>query len=493
MNNLPYNHTKPSEILKYAQKLIGLRFVDVLIKNTKNSKNYIFEEEIENYNNPRKKGSLGNLLEEHYFFYKPNSSPEPDFEKAGVELKTTPYEKTKKGLKAGERLVISMIPNNGEIDIDFKDSHLEKKICKILMIWYYRSKGEKRLEHKINFVNLYELYSDLCENDLEIILEDYKIIVNKIITGNAHKLSEGDTRYLGACTKGSTAKKSLQSQFYNDKILAKRRAFCFKQSYMTYILNSYVKSGMMNYDSIFRKEELKYGDFDSKVLEKINKFIGFSVEDLCKKFNLPIHTKSKQINRTLVNRILGVHTYNSEEFEKANIVIKTIRLERNGIPKESMSFPRINIMEFVRKDFEDSYEYKFFEETRFLFVVFKLNKYGQYILSGSKFWNMPIEQLETIGKHEWNLYKNKFIEGVNFKSKTQKNGNLIIQNDLPKKAKTKIFHLRSHADRSSYLINGKKYGSGKESDMDELPDGNKMTNQCFWLNNEYIANIVKDI
>ena len=39
----------------------------------------------------------------------------------------------------------------------------------------------------------------------------------------------------------------------------------------------------------------------------------------------------------------------------------------------------------------------------------------------------------------------------------------------------------------------KKYGKGKESDMDELPDGNKMTHQCFWLNKQYIANIIKDM
>lgn len=127
MNNLLYDDTNPIKILEYAQKLIGLRFLDILEQNIKNSKQYNFNEEIEVYNNPRKKGSLGNLLEEHYFFYKPNNSPEPDFEKAGVELKTTPYEKTKKGLRAGERLVISMIPNNEPIDTEFKGSHLEKK------------------------------------------------------------------------------------------------------------------------------------------------------------------------------------------------------------------------------------------------------------------------------------------------------------------------------------------------------------------------------
>jgi DNA mismatch repair protein MutH len=36
--------------------------------------------------------------------------------------------------------------------------------------------------------------------------EDWEKIVNKIKKGNAHNLSEGDTMYLGACTKGSSSK-----------------------------------------------------------------------------------------------------------------------------------------------------------------------------------------------------------------------------------------------------------------------------------------------
>lgn len=33
MKKLPYDDSSPEDILKYAQKLIGLRFVDVLSNN----------------------------------------------------------------------------------------------------------------------------------------------------------------------------------------------------------------------------------------------------------------------------------------------------------------------------------------------------------------------------------------------------------------------------------------------------------------------------
>jgi len=487
---LPYDDTKPKDILRYSQDLLGLSFVDVLSRIFKNEE---LKDKVQYYNNPKGKGSLGNLLEEHYFFYKPNSSPEPDFYKAGIELKATPYEQNSKGSKAGERLVITMIPNTEPIEIEFKDSHLEKKIRKILMIWYHRIKNQKRTEHTIDFINLYDIYSKICAKDLEIILDDYKIIVNKIISGKAHELSEGDTKYLGACTKGSNAKKSLQPQYYNKNVPAKRRAFSLKQSYMTYVLNNYVQSGLMNYDSIFTEEDLKDGEFDAKVLSKIYLYVNKSENELYKFFNIPTDSKSKQINKTLINRMLGVNTDNSEEFQKANIIIKTIRVQRNGKPRESMSFPKIIITDFINQEFETSYEYEFFETTRFLLVVFRETLDGTFILSGSKFWNMPIQSLETIGKQEWNLYKNKFMQGVNFKVKTLTSGKQIIENDLPKKTDTKIFHLRPHSNKSSYLINGKKYGNGSNSDMDQLPNGDKMTHQCFWLNNHYIAEIIKDI
>lgn len=490
MNKLPYDDTSIQDIFRYSNNLIGNSFADILSR--------IFDKEelhkkINYYNNPKAKGGLGNLLEEHYFFYKPNGYSVPDFNKVGMELKVTPYEKTSKGLRAGERLVIAMIPFDRPIEKDFAGSHLEKKLKLILVIWYNRIKTQPRTSNKIDYVNLLDLYSDVFSKDLEIIIDDYKKIVEKIMTGNAHKLSESDTKYLGACTKGQTADKSLQPQFYNKSKPAKRRAFSLKQSYMSYVLNNYVNKGLINYDSIFNKEDLKDGNFDEKVLEMINVNVGKSESELYQEFSINAKTNSKQINRTLINKMLGVNTKNAEEFEKANIVIKTIRVKKNGKPKESMSFPKISIKDFVKQDFENSFEYNFFESARFLLVVFKENDEGVYVLKGAKFWNMPIDELDTIGKAEWEKYKQKFLTGVNFKIKKQNTGKIVISNDLPKKTDNKIFHLRPHSSKSAYLINGVRYGDGKEENMDLLLNGDKMTHQCFWLNNDYISKIIADV
>mgnify|MGYP001054173768 FL=1 len=100
MNKLPYDDTSIQDIFRYSTDLIEQTFVDVLSRIFKGKE---LDEKVNYYNNPKAKGGLGNLLEEHYFFYKPNSDSIPDFDKVGMELKVTPYEKNSKGLRAGER------------------------------------------------------------------------------------------------------------------------------------------------------------------------------------------------------------------------------------------------------------------------------------------------------------------------------------------------------------------------------------------------------
>lgn len=69
--------------------------------------------------------------------------------------------------------------------------------------------------------------------------------------------------------------------------------------------------------------------------------------------------------------MLSIKTNRAEEFEKANIEIKTIRIEENGIMRESISFPTINLKEFAQQEWEKSDFYNNLCSKRYLFVVFK--------------------------------------------------------------------------------------------------------------------------
>lgn len=177
--------------------------------------------------------------------------------------------------------------------------------------------------------------------------------------------------------------------------------------------------------------------------------------------------------------MLGIKSNQAEEFLKSNTQLKTIRIKENGELPEHMSFPIINLIDFVQSDWEDSQIFNFFDETRFLFIVIQENKGSDY-LADVIFWNMPRRDLDEIAYRDWKSYVEEINKGVTF----EKKGNRI-ENSLPTSKNTKIIHLRPKARSSAYKIDGKTIGN-IERDADLLPNGDMMTKQAFWLNKEYI-------
>ena len=115
-----YDKTDPKSIEKFAKQLIGHTFNEIKKWNLYSE---VREDAI--YDDKARKGGLGNFIEERFFGYKANSESQADFPEAGVELKVTPYEIKKNGkYSAGERLVLSMISYENEVELDFYKSHV---------------------------------------------------------------------------------------------------------------------------------------------------------------------------------------------------------------------------------------------------------------------------------------------------------------------------------------------------------------------------------
>lgn len=478
---LMYDETNPDSIEAYAKELIGMNF-----RQVEEESPYIeLIKEKSNYANRKRKGGLGNLLEEAYFGYKANSESEADFSKAGVELKVTPYEVRKGGkLSAGERLVLSMISYTKPIEDDLYSSHMWNKCKLMLLIYYLRDKTLKsNMEYPIRYVSLFTP----SKEDLLIIEQDYKIISDKIRNGKAHELSEGDTMYLGACTKGATAEKSTVFQsFYAPDVKARKRAFCFKTSYMTYILNNYIVAKDNREERIIKdKEQLLANSFEDVVINRINSYKGKTDKELCELFNREYNNnKAQWID--LAYRMLGIKSNAAEEFKKANVVVKAIRMEEDNKIQENMSFPAFKFMDIVTQDWEDSQLCEYFSVTKFLFVVFKKNERGTYELRGAQFWNMSVAEIEGDLKDVWIQLRNILLEGVKLIPKKTKSG-YIVNNNLPKTVDNPIVHIRPHSQKGFYIIDGIEYGNGTIKDANLLPDGNYMTTQSFWVHREYIV------
>lgn len=527
-----YNASDAKDILRYAKWLRGKTFMDVLKTDQLSKKDtlvvsgyfdessVVLEESTTGYGNTQRKGGLGNLIEEHFFHYKANSNQDPDFPMAKLELKVTPYEKRNRRNRgkntdevyyvAGERLVLTMIDfNQRPIEFNLLESHLWHKCSQILLIYYLRDRSiRNNLLYTINYVDIFSPNAA----DLVIIRQDYLKIMDKIAKGQAHEISESDTMYLGACTKGSTAAKSIVIQRENG-IPAQKRAFCFKMSYMTTILNECFIKEQKDCESVVTDTKLLENlGFEGYIQSKINQYVGKSDRELCSILNIE-YTGSKAQWINIAFAMLGIKSNKAIEFQKANIVVKATRIDENGNIRENTSFPPFKFIDLVQEQWvesDDIYNESssnsyscishkpsslqlYFATTKFLFVVFKRIN-GVYYLKGCQLWNMPYKDLNYTVRQGWEKIRDTISSGVVFDLKPVKSGKRIgkfnIENNLPKKSDNPIIHIRPHAQKAYYKFGD--YEEGNPKDGNELPDGRWMTTQCFWLNNTYVKSILKD-
>ena len=102
---------------------------------------------------------------------------------------------------------------------------------------------------------------------------------------------------------------------------------------------------------------------------------------------------------------------------------------------------------------------------------------------------MPAKLLDGTVYDEWKQNQNIIRNNVTFKLST----NNTIKNNLPKKSQTKVVHVRPHASKSAYRIQSLGFEKGNiERDGNQLPNGDWMTKQCFWLNNSFLQDLLAD-
>ncbi|MBE6139201.1 MAG: DUF2764 family protein [Firmicutes bacterium] len=417
------------------------------------------------------KGSLGGIIEQSLFGIEANGESEPDFIDAGIELKVTPYKRNKDNtLSAKERLVLNMIDYMTEYKNEFFSSHFWFKNNRLEIMWYLHEENKDKLDFKITN----EILMNLAESeDIKQIEQDWYTVINKIKAGKAHEISEGDTMYLGACTKGVNAS-SKRKQPFSD-ILAKNRAFCFKTSYMTQLVRKFI-GDYSNVEKILANTNQTFDEFVNNV---INKYKGKTQKELMKLFN--IDSTAKSINSILVSRMFGVKgsLNETEEFLKANIIPKTVRIEQNGRIKESMSFPAFKYNELVNQEWENSDLRESLESTKYLFFVFKMEN-NEYIFKGIKLWNMP----EMVIDNEVQTMWQKTVDII-------KSGNIVKSVDkgyretnFPGASENKVCHVRPHARdaQDAYPL----------PVADKLTGATEYTKHCFWINNSYLEELLKE-
>lgn len=468
--NLPYNLNDKSSIVEYAKLLKGKTLRGVC------------EQEIESHGYSGK-GNFGQILEKFYFKYEPNSDSEPDFKIAKLELKSSPLKKLKNSqYRSKERLVLNIINYLDIVHQDFYTSSFWLKNSNILLVFYLHQKDVDVLDFVVRIVDEWT-FSAI---DLEIIKNDWQIIQKKVIEGKAHELSEGDTYYLGACTKGGKGGNPRQ-QPNNPSVQAKQRAYSLKSGYVNHIIASMAGVTSEVYGKLIPTvEEAKLITIEEKVIEKFAPLIGKTDKELVSDFNLVgLNVNAKNYHSSVAKRIINsvfnvpdgfkIEDY-IEEFRKAEITVKTVRLKGNNLPSEDISFPTFEYTELVSQEWIDS-DFRAALERKFLFIFFQYDD-EELVLRGVKFWNMPYEDMNLVEK-VWQKTKDVVLSGTIVSDIRQNSsGKETRKTNFPGKNFSRISHVRPHASdaEDTYPL----------PVTDQLTKSNKYTKHCFWLNSAYV-------
>lgn len=438
------------------------------------------------------KGSLGNIIEESVLHYPINSDKEADILVGDTryELKVTPLHHVGRGKKkkttAKERLVLDIINYLNLPSEEFETSQFWKKSKNIIVVYYYDDREDKKKQSRLDCKIFKSIVLHYDADDLATIRKDWQLIHDKVKDGHADQLSESDTDYLAACTKGATAKKSMRKapapdNSAEESILAKQRAFSYKVSYMNSIVERALVEKLPQY-----KLPMEEGQTLTQfVVSMMGRFEGHSVAEISHELGLDVGT-AKQSKAQLALRMLGTKSNRVdqiEQFQKANVTkLKTIVFYPDGLPKEHMSFRQITEDEWAglsdsSASWEDSFLYEFFEENKFLFVPFdspvpyKNHKPDNDILRHSFLWNMPEIDIQRYVKPVWEKLHELMMSGqsIHYGRGT---------NLLPGASFNNVCHIRPKGQNSSDCV--------------DLPNGETIPKQTFWLDKSYVAAVVRN-
>jgi len=463
MTDLPYNQSSQESILNYALQLVDKSLREVIDVSDLDQ-------------NRLNKGRFGQILEEYYFYKKLDSNSQPDFLEAGLELKSGAVKKLiKKGeLRAKERLVLSIIDYNDLIRQKFKSSSFYMKNAQMLLVFHLHEKNTNVLDYIVKLVGIWAFPAE----DLKVIEHDWQLIKSKVENGEAHTLSEGDTFYLGACTKGANAS-STRSQ-PNSNIPAKQRAFSLKPGYVNHILAKLSGITDGSFGKLVTAPDLELAGYDIEriALDKFKPYYGKTPEDIADMLNVGYNPKAKHRFAMLTKEILGVSSKQEvEEFSKADITIKTVRIDDKNLPYESLSFPAFAYEAIVKEDSWELSEFNELLEKRFLFVFFKTTKQG-LLLNKVLFWNMPYADRQE-AKSVWLKTKQLIIDGNIVKKVEASN---IRKTHFPKKSESKVAHIRPHATTTQDVY--------PLPVPDTLTKVTSYTKHSFWLNDTYLRDSI---
>ena len=155
-------YTTKQSVLTEAKKILGRSLRDVMLDDGVDVNE--IEKKLLQYGR-RRKGLLGELVEEFVFGLDVNNRAEADFMPVGIELKTNPIKKhATKTFVSKERLVFSMINYDEVVNETWETSSFLKKNKILLLMFYLWLREQDILDYKFKFVHLLDLIQQFPES-----------------------------------------------------------------------------------------------------------------------------------------------------------------------------------------------------------------------------------------------------------------------------------------------------------------------------------------
>lgn len=223
------------------------------------------------------------------------------------------------------------------------------------------------------------------------------------------------------------------------------------------------------------KEHLNAINDDIDVL--VERYRDYSTTSLAHDFGINIDAKNMMnvLIKKLINEgapIMSAH------MDSEDVTIKTVRLDKYGKLKESMSFPVFRYCDIVEETWETSSLRAQFSGKLYVFAVFK--KVGKdFHLSKIVLWQMPEEILENGVRPVWQRIRT-CLETGNVVKYIDDNGRYFSY--FPASSESPYVHVRPHAQN--------------KDDTFPLPVADKLTGlirypkHSFWLNRSYVLKII---
>lgn len=402
------------------------------------------------------KGGAGAIIE-RFFGISPNSEQSPDFVGAGIELKVSPL--VMDGANARrikERTSLTMIDFEALDGETWPTASLRPKLQKILFVFYEWRPDVPLGDLPIKATKLWSPPTNL----LPYLERDWMAVWRKNRSGLAHEISEGDGLILGACTKGATGQ--MKRQPHNEE-LAKSRAWSLKPKLTWTIYQSTVGQ---NLDGrlLAELQQADPADPVHALVVRLEPHVGRTIHDIAAAIGVKPSEKAKNRATSIIRKAMGIGPRSlPTDLMALGVEFKTIPLGPNAEPHESMSFPAFDHRELTGEEWEDSDLLSRIQDM-VLIPLYREKRKSELLnqrLCRPFHWSPSREELAGI-RAEWETYRDRVAAGR--------------ADDMPHQAETRFIHVRPHgADGEDRVV---------------APGGLEVVRKSFWLNQEFVREIV---